>query len=141
MSFPNIRFSDLSSVVYKVRIFCYLSLTQKYCMHFVTADKILLFCLLETAEYEARDTHLLPKLSGRSYDAMLGCRPKEKTRDERGGNHVRSNRHIKGQGDDTFVRTRTTGLFLLLPAVRASNLHSAISGLEIKLGIILALEV
>lgn len=101
MPYPHLRLSDLtSSVVYQVYIINFLLpylplMTDHtyllYTLKLTKADEFLFFlCLKLCTEYEATDTQVLPKLSGTSYRSVLGSRPQQKTRDERGGNHVRS---------------------------------------------------
>ena len=82
--------------------------------------------LIKNAEYEARDTQLLPKQSSKNYDAMLGWKPQQKTRDGRDSKHVKSHRLFKEQRNDTFVWT--IRLFILLLPVKTLNLYLARSG-------------
>ncbi|KAE8734518.1 peptidyl-prolyl cis-trans isomerase [Hibiscus syriacus] len=48
----------------------------------------------------ARDTSLLSKLACKCNEEMLGCKPRQTTRDGRGGVDVREYRHIQGRRDD-----------------------------------------
>ena len=86
-----------------------------------TLNKAWQILYFKNVEHEARHTKLLPKFSSRNYHTMLAFKPQQKTRDERGSNHVKSHWHFKRQRDDTFVWI--TWLFILLLPVRTFNLY------------------
>ena len=93
----------------------------------IKSNKVLTYFVLIYAEYNTRDTQMLPKLSSRNYKEMLGCKPQQQTRDGRGSNYVESHWHFKGKRDENFVWT--TGLFTLLQ-MRILNLYLYVSAQE-----------
>lgn len=62
--------------------------------------RAILTYICKTAEFEARDTPMLPKLSCKCDEAMLGCQPWQTSWDGWGCSHVRGHWHIQGWRHD-----------------------------------------